>query len=165
VSAGGYVVRQQNVSIRVVVSGLTVDVTPARQQPGLGNDHTLYRSRARTWTKTNVHRHIQLIKQSGRIPEIRALKIWRSLRQLDFPSFYLELVVLETLRGHAIGRLERNVSSALDFLADGFVGCHIEDPSNSANVVSDDLTAAQQQAIAEQAAQSANESYWDRIIW
>jgi len=165
VSTRGYVVRQQNVSIRVASCGLTVDITPARRHPGLGNDHTLYRSRARTWTKTNVYRHIQLIKGCGRIPEIRALKIWRSIHGMDFPSFYLELVVLEALRGHAIGRLEANVLSVLRFLADELEDRRIVDPSNAGNVVSEDLTVAEKQAIANQASRCLNEQSWGQIIW
>lgn len=161
----GYVVRQQNVSMRVASCGLNVDVTPAKRQPGLTNDHTLYRSKAKTWTKTNMHRHIQLIRTCGRIPEIRALKIWRLVHRLDFPSFCLELVVLEALHGHAVGRLEANVVSVFEFLADKLIDCRIEDPSNSENIVSDDLTVAEKQAIADIASRSLNEGYWERIIW
>ena len=160
-----YTVRHQNVSVRVVSAGLNVDVTPAKRQPGIGYDHTLYRSKARTWTKTNVHRHIQLIKTCRRIPEIRAMKIWRTVHGLDFPSFHLELVVLEALRGHAFGRLEANVPSTLEFLSNRLIHCRIEDPSNSANILSDELTAAEKQAIADQAGRSLAERYWERILW
>jgi hypothetical protein len=41
----------------------------------------------------------------------------------------------------------------------------VVDPANTNNVLSDDLTQAEKQRIAAQAAQSAREQSWDRIIW
>jgi tRNA nucleotidyltransferase (CCA-adding enzyme) len=50
----GYSPKQQNVSLNVTVNGYDVDLVPAKHQGGNGEDHSLYRRRADTWTKTNV---------------------------------------------------------------------------------------------------------------
>ena len=50
----GYSVRRQNVSIGTEVNGVRMDLVPGRQQPGSTNDHSLYLSKRRSWTKTNV---------------------------------------------------------------------------------------------------------------
>lgn len=39
-------VRKQNVSVRINLNGLEVDVTPARKQNGLTNDHWVYLSKS-----------------------------------------------------------------------------------------------------------------------
>jgi tRNA nucleotidyltransferase (CCA-adding enzyme) len=67
----GYNPRRQNVSIKVRVNGYDVDSVPAKRQDALSSDHSIYRRRADTWTKTNVIKHIAYVRSSGRISEIR----------------------------------------------------------------------------------------------
>lgn len=57
-STQGFNPRRQNVSINVNISGISVDLVPGKRQNGYGSDHSLYRRRADTWTKTNVVTHI-----------------------------------------------------------------------------------------------------------
>jgi len=100
-SERGWSPRRQNVSVGVRIGGYDVDLTPGRVQDGYRNYHSIYRRRGDTWTQTNVALHIDTVRASGRTDEIRAVKIWRHRHSLDFPSFLLELVVLEALRGVA----------------------------------------------------------------
>lgn len=93
----GYQPKAQNVSINIRANGYDVDLVPARRQDGYSQDHSLFRRRADTWTKTNVTTHINRVAQSGRTAEIRVVKLWRNQKGLDFPSFYLELTVLDAL--------------------------------------------------------------------
>jgi hypothetical protein len=95
VNAKGYAPKQQNVSINIRVGNYDVDLVPAKHQGGNSEDHSLYRRRADTWTQTNVVKHIAAVRNTGRISESRILKLWRTQKQLDFPSFYLELAVIE----------------------------------------------------------------------
>ncbi len=97
--------RRQNVSVGITYNGHSIDLVPGRKQTGNTTDHSLYRSKANTWTQTNVEKHISLIQNSQRLDEIRALKIWRALHSLDFPSFYLEMTVLNALHGKHAGNM------------------------------------------------------------
>ncbi|MFA5948623.1 MAG: hypothetical protein WC806_06725, partial [Candidatus Gracilibacteria bacterium] len=90
-------VRKQNVSVRINLNGLEVDVTPARKQAGNTNNHNLYVSKSNSWTQTNIQKHITDISQSGRTNEIKILKIWRELNKLDFPSIYLEYLIVDKI--------------------------------------------------------------------
>jgi tRNA nucleotidyltransferase (CCA-adding enzyme) len=85
---------RQNVSIGIKVNELHVDLIPAVVQKGYSYYHTIYRSKADTWTQTNIHKHIELVKDSNRLNEIKIAKIWTKLHNLNFPSFYLEMVVI-----------------------------------------------------------------------
>lgn len=140
--------REQNVSVRVSWEGLSVDLVPGRRQQQRGNDHSLYVRRRRSWTKTNVARHIELVKNSGRTDEIRLMKWWRARRRLDVPSFLIELAVLDALYGKPKDALEDNLVTMLAYLSVRFESARLVDPVNSANVVSDDLTAAERRAVA-----------------
>ena len=90
----GYSPSRQNVSINIKVNGYSVDLVPAKRQDSYSADHSLYRRKADTWTKTNVTTHINTVIQGGRTRETRIVKLWRNQKGLDFPSFYLELTVI-----------------------------------------------------------------------
>lgn len=160
-----YAPRRQNVSIGIKHNNLSVDLTPGKKQAGNTNDHSIFRNKAQTWTQTNVKVHNDLIKNSGRTDEIKVIKIWRNVRQLEFPSFFLELTVLNALSGENKNQLATNVWTVLGYLRDSFVNARVVDPANANNIVSDDLTSAEKQAVANAASDSRNKQYWSEIVW
>src|SRR5205823_1399197 len=118
------------------------------------------------WTQTNVATHISTVVSSGRVNEIRALKVWRKCHNLDFPSFYLELTVIDALWGKTKGtNLARNVSTCLEYIRDNLEAACVIDPANTANIISDDLTASEKKKIAQAAAKSRDEPYWEQVLW
>lgn len=83
-----YTAREQNVSVGIDHTGLKIDVVAGVKHHPLGLDHSVWKRKAKTWTKTNIDAHITLVKNSGRVSDIKAIKVWRKLHDLDFPSFY-----------------------------------------------------------------------------
>lgn len=161
----GWSPRLQNVSVGVTVNGTRGDLVPGKVQAGYQNYHSLYVRKRDSWTQTNVALHVDTVKSSGRLQEIRAVKIWRMLHGLDFPSLYLELSTIDALSGHSRSTLANNVVHALRTIGSSLTSKRVVDPANTNNVLSDDLTQNEKQRIAAQAAQSANEQSWGRIIW
>ncbi len=161
----GWSPRAQNVSVGVTINGTRGDLLPGKVQPGYQNYHSLYLRKRDSWTQTNVSLHIQTVRDSGRLKEIRGVKIWRLLRDLDFPSLYLELFTIQALAGRSRTTLADNVLHALRTIGASLASTRIEDPANSNNVLSDDLTRQEKEGIATLAAQSAREQYWKDIIW
>lgn len=161
----GWNPRAQNVSIGVQVAGYQVDLVPARVQDGYMNRHSLYRRKADSWTMTDVSNHIRLVRDSGRTEEIRLTKIWRRLHAVEFPSFALELAVLEATRGRRTGDLANNFWAVLGYLRDRFPTARLIDPSNTANVVSDDLTNQEKAEVARVAASCLTRKVWTEIVW
>lgn len=161
----GHNVRKQNVSIGVEFAGKQVDLVPAKKRAGNTNYHSLYISKRKTWTQTNVIEHINTINKSGRISEIVLLKVWRKLHQLDFPSIYLELTVLEALKGRSKNNLANNFLTILEYLRDEFVEKKIVDPANTNNIISEDLYRYEKESIQKKARTSRSQKYWEDIIW
>jgi len=157
--------RKQNVSIRVTYNNMKVDIVPGKRQDQYSNDHSLYKSKQDSWTKTNIDKHVSLVKDSNRIVEITAAKIWRERHSLDFPSILLELVTLEALKNKGTTDHDSNFLALLDYFRDNIQTIRVVDPANTNNVISDDLTSAEKQAIASQARKSRNEQYWKDILW
>ena len=155
--------KKQNVSVNVTVNGYSVDLVPAKRQNSYSEDHSLYRRRADTWTKTNVATHIGHVSRSGRMAEIRILKLWRDQKDLDFPSFYLELTAIAALSG-ATGGLSERVWKAFHYLRDTFPNARVIDPANTNNIISDDLSAAGRDKIKSAAAAALKASNWSQIM-
>lgn len=158
-----YSPKRQNVSINVNVNGFDVDLVPAKRQSPYTSDHSLYRRRADTWTKTNVSTHIATVQQSWRTKEIRVVKLWRSQKGLDFPSFYLELTVINALAGQGFG-LSANVWKVFEYLRDSFSNARVVDPANTNNIISDDLTAAEKAKIRAAAISALGAKTWEEIV-
>lgn len=164
--SAGFNPRRQNVSIKAHAAQMDVDLVPGKRWATLSNDHSLFRRKSGTWTKTNVHKHVAYVQNSRRVDEIRAIKIWRQLHGLDFPSFYLELAVIKALqRRPQFLHLADNVEFTLEYLSSQLEIDRIQDPANTNNIVSDDLTKAEKCKIASQAASALKQLYWDQIIW
>jgi hypothetical protein len=163
-SESGYSPKRQNVSINIRVNGYDVDLVPAKRQDTYSNDHSLYRRRADTWTKTNVATHISHVQNGARINETRILKLWRNQKGLDFPSFYLELTAINALSGQYFGTLSGNVLKVFEYLRDSFPNARVVDPANTNNIISDDLTAAERAKIKAAADSALKAKYWAEIV-
>lgn len=125
-TAAGYSVRRQNVSIGITSGALKVDLTPGKKQDEYSGDHSLWVSRRNTWQKTNVDTHVAVIGGSGHTDTIRLVKRWRQIHNLEFLSFALELAVLRALSGRYFGGPASRLWACFEFssrhLADGDAG-------------------------------------------
>src|SRR5262245_26388717 len=88
-----------SIGVRSANNVYDVDLVPARKWADLTGDHSLYHRKSGSHRKTNVARHIQVVRNSGRLEEIKILKLWRNQHRLEFPSFYLELTTIAALAG------------------------------------------------------------------
>lgn len=163
--AKGYQPRRENASVRITHEGLNIDLIPAKLQWGSSNNHALFETAHSKELITNFDIHTKYVQDAGRADEIKATKIWRNLRNLRFPSFYLELVIIEALKGRASAQPAVNLLRVFDSLRDDFVGTRFRDPANEDNFVSDNLSEHEQLRIADAAAVTLREKDWSRIIW
>ncbi len=169
-NGAGYSVREQNVSIGINHSGYKIDLVAGVEQSLNSADHSIWKRKPGTWTKTNIDEHISYVANSGRISDIKALKIWRKLWSLDFPSFYLELSVIEALSGKSYSRSpSQNFIDIMTYLANDFEDKVILDPSNLGNEVSEELTQVEKAKIKNEAASSLTSIYLtgnlSPVIW
>lgn len=162
--SSNYSPRKQNVSLGITLNGYDVDIIPAKRQSQYGNDHSLYRSKADTWTKTNISNHISYVKNSNRTAEIRLLKLWRNQKGFDFPSFYLELAVIAALYNAPYFNLGNNLLKIFRYLANSFVNDRYTDPSNSNNIISDDLSTTEKEKVAIEAQKALSARTWNDIV-
>ena len=160
----GFDVRKQNVSIGVNYNSCQIDLVPAKRQSQYGNDHSLYVRKKDSWTKTNIDIHATEVIKSNRLDEIKLTKIWRNQNNLDFPSFYLELLVIDALKYSIIGDTANNFLKVLSFISASIESTTYMDPANTNNCISDQISVSEKRKIASIATKSKDQQYWKDIV-
>lgn len=160
----GFNPRQESVSIGILHHGLAFDLIPAKLEPGESGDHMVFENDRRHALRTNFATHNRVTAEAGWQDEIKVVKIWRNMRELNFPSFCLELTVMDALRKHIHGHLAFNVERVLIYLRDILPGAPIRDPANFDNRVSDAMMKHEKIALSEAAAESLRQTDWALIV-
>lgn len=151
----------RNVSVRIRFEGDSIDLVPGRRRPN-STAHTLWQSRRNTWIQTDIAEQTRHVRSSGLIDEILALKIWRRRHALHFPSFILELATIRALKPSS--HIAESFLTLLHYLATDFPTARLTDPANSNNIVSDLLTPADKNRIAQTAQTSLLAPTWPEIL-
>jgi len=151
------------VGIQVTAHGLKVDLIPAYAERGGGN--ILFNKKSGSAVQTDLGRHVHLVANSGRQQEICAFKIWRERNSLEFPSLYLEMIVLKALESERFGQLADNVLAVLRYVANRLEQVTVRDPANGDNVISNDLAAGEKAEIAKTARAALYDENWKKILW
>jgi hypothetical protein len=156
--------RTRNVCVEMERKGMRIHVIPSYRDAGTAGN-VLFNKRLGSIIQTDVAQHVHLVANSGRQQEICALKIWRERNGLEFPSFYLDLTVLQALGSERFGQLGDNVVALFHYLSNRFEKVVVRDPANSNNVVSDDLSANEKKAISRAARSALEDENWKKILW
>jgi len=164
-------VRKQNVSIRLTIKELEIDITPAKKRPGNTNKHSLYVSKIGSWTLTNVTKHANDVILSGIAAEIKLMKIWKELHGLDFPPVYIEYLLIQKILFNKNRGVNKNLSNFLYTLTElaknnrNPLFARIVDPANSTNILSGLLTYREKKDIQIQAKNCLETGSLEDIIW
>lgn len=169
----GYKVRKQNVSIGVQYCGYDIDVVPAKKSNQSSYtkdwrsyaDHWLWSNKKQQRTKTNIQKHIDVVKDNYLQNYVMLTKIWRNNHGLDFPSIYIELMVYEALNKKRVYDLEEDFYYILSYIRDNIENKKIVDPSNSQNIISDSLSIQEKASIKKAVVDSFTKQYWSQVIW
>lgn len=161
-------VRKQNVSIGLEYSGFDVDIVPAKrvnaQSYQRQDDHYLWSTKKKARTLTNIQKHINIVQFSNAKEEIILTKVWRKKFNIDFPSIYLELLVIDALSNKAYS-LEQNFNFVLRYIRDNIENKRVIDPGNSNNVISDTLSISEKLTVKRQAQKAIDAQRWSEVVW
>ncbi|MER0438243.1 hypothetical protein [Emticicia sp. W12TSBA100-4] len=97
-----------------------------------------------TSTLTNIQNHTEHINgKSKERPVIRLLKVWKHNKGKKYiKSFFLELIVIRAFKNETTIPVDlwERLKKAMEFIRDNVETIKLEDPGNSNNIVSNDLT-------------------------
>lgn len=108
-----------------------IDVVPGRYVDDSKSDCFLYQSLAeKTRLKTDLEVHIDHVKNSGVLPAIRLLKLWKTRRTPRVKQFVFELLVIKLLDEEKNSELEHQLQHIWSTLTVGSEPIPVEDPAN-----------------------------------
>ncbi len=108
-----------------------VDVVPGRYVDEKKEDVFLYQEEGeKQRLKTNLHKHVSHIEESGQVDIIKLAKLWKLRADLEIKTFVLELLVIETLKENSAEGLAERLVAFWTALRDDIDDLTIEDPSN-----------------------------------
>ncbi len=140
--------REQNVSIRVQLNGHDIDIVPCKKIDNDKNDVYLYINRdENNRIKSNIHNHVETIKNMGELEIVKLLKIWKIQKKIKFKSFSLELLTKKAFENTSISGLDKKFEYMMEYIRDYIDNIKLIDPSNSNNNVSDSITQSQKDSI------------------
>jgi tRNA nucleotidyltransferase (CCA-adding enzyme) len=107
-----------------------VDVVPGRFISENSEDVYLYQSGVeKERLKTNINTHVEHVKTSGAVEDIRLAKLWRTRHGVDLKTFVLELAVIDILSA-AQGTIDERFVKVLKRLRDQPETIDVKDPAN-----------------------------------
>lgn len=110
---------------------LMVDVVPGRYIDATQSHVFLYQNEGeKSRLQTNIETQIAWVRDSGVVPVIRLVKLWKVRQGLGVKTFVLELLVIEILQAHKhLGRAQQ-FAKVLEMFATGLADIVIKDPAN-----------------------------------
>jgi hypothetical protein len=154
---------KRNISMKIIVDGVSVDFVPAIKSPG-SDMHTVYSRKSDIYMESNPRMHVNIIKSSGRQREIKLVKLWIHLNKLEFESFLAALVTIEALKNEPEDEIASNFTKVLEYLRDSFMYMDFVDPANSKDSLSRHHSDKEKKLIKE-AAEAALQRDLDKALY
>jgi len=112
-------------------SDLHIDVVPGRFVDDSESDCFLHQEGVeKERLKTNLDVHISHVRDSGVVPAIRLLKLWKVRRQLRIRQFVLELLTIKILNEHEKEELASQLERVWKEVAQSTLPIAVKDPAN-----------------------------------
>lgn len=145
--------------------GFHIDIVPGRALDRNFFEANLYRTDTGSTLKTSLKTHIDTVRNSGRIPAIRLMKLWKERRRVPFrKSFLLELMTIEGCRGRNFDDFPGQIMGSLTYIRDNILNCSFKDPANTNNSLSDDLDRATRVEIKTEAEAAIAATTWQDVF-
>jgi hypothetical protein len=145
--------------------GFHIDVVPGRALDATFIEANLHRQDTGTTLKTSLKKHIKHVRDSGRVPAIRLMKLWRHRRQVPFKkSFLLEVMTIEACKGIPFGDYSQQLGASLRFIRDNILTRNFYDPANNSNSLTDDLDQTSKIGIKRAAEAALAATTWAAVL-
>jgi hypothetical protein len=147
-----------------------IDVVPGRFTGFERGDAFLHiGTREKSRLKTNLDVHVNHIRYSGCLDEVRLMKLWNLRTGLQLKTFVLELVTIKVLsEADAPFGLDARLRYVLEFLRDNAETFTVEDPANpTGNDLSeylDDSMRARTGRVAARTIRTIHEGGWEGVF-
>ncbi len=142
-----------------------IDVIPGKFSSKDENYAYLYNNKTGGRFQTSIFVQVNYVKKSKREDVIRLMKLWKKRKDVPIKTFILEICVIEGCKGYDRSILESQLLAAFEYIRDNIQNTRIVDPSNSNNIISDDLSIEQKNRIRRLADQAIKAQNWNQVFF
>lgn len=142
-----------------------IDVIPGKFSSKDENYAYLYNNKTGGRFQTSIYVQVKYVKNSKREDVIRLMKLWKKRKDVPIKTFILESCVIEGCKGYDRSMLESQLLAAFEYIRDNIQNTRIVDPSNSNNIISDDLSIEQKNRIRRLADQAIKAQSWSQVFF
>ncbi|MFQ5980215.1 MAG: nucleotidyltransferase [Candidatus Heimdallarchaeota archaeon] len=140
-----------------------IDVVPGRALDSNNHYANLYRKDNGQPLKTSIKVHIDTVRNSDRRDALRLVKLWKVRNNLPFMTFILEQMVIEGCKGATKKELEPQLNKAFRYIYEKIGHARILDPANSNNILSNEMTTGQKNAVKTAAKKVLDAKRWSDV--
>jgi hypothetical protein len=155
-------VELRNISLRIEVNGVSVDLVPAIKHPG-SDMHTVWSRREAKELNSNVELHNDIIQKSQRQDEIKLLKVMCYENNVSIDGIYLAFSVIEALKGKS-SDLSSNLLTVMKYLSTKWINQKFADPSRPSDLVSDNNTKEEKEIIVKKMKKLLSYNSWNECF-
>jgi hypothetical protein len=131
VSRKNSALRLQSKDPKALARDFHIDVVPGRYSDDAKADCFIYQSNAeKKRLKTNLDVHIAHVRDSGVVPAIRLLKLWKTRKSLPVKQFVWELLIIDLLKGKKSQTLTKQLEHVWTEIRNSKEPMKVEDPAN-----------------------------------
>ncbi len=141
-----------------------IDVIPGKSILNKINYAYLFNTDTEGRFQTSVKKQVNYVRKSRRQDVIKLMKLWKIRKDVPIRTFLLENMVIEGCKGMPRSLLESQLSHSLQYISDNILTKRIVDPSNSINVISNDITDEEKHRIKILAEDAINVQYWRDVF-
>ncbi len=113
---------------------------------------------------TSIVRQVSYVTKKKRQDAIRLMKLWKVRRKVPIRTFILEQLVIDSCRGIPRKDLGDQLIIALTHIRDTIKTCHLLDPANPKNVISNDITIEQKNGVRNLAEAAIQARSWEAVF-
>ena len=140
--------REQNVSIRVELNSHDIDIVPGKRIDNDKSDINLHVNRDdNNRLKSNLHIHVDEIKEFSELKVIRLLKIWKIRKSFKFKSFGLELMIKKAFKNQSLVGLDNKFEYMMNYIVENIDSIVLIDPANSNNDIAETIKPSHKEKI------------------
>ena len=160
--------REQNVSVQVEKNGHEIDVVPCRRIDNGDTKVNLYPNRKNNNSlQSNLHTHVDEIKNFGELDTIKLLKIWKIRKEIKFKSFGLELMTKKAFENKSLIGLDNKFKYMMEYIRDNMDDIVLKDPANTNNDIAETIKDSHKERIkkyARRALKCIENDCWDKVF-
>ena len=160
------VVKKKKVGLEIPFKGdFHIDVIPGKFSSKDENYAYLYNNKTRGRFQTSIYVQVDYVKKSKRQDAIRLMKLWKKRKNVPIKTFILEICVIEGCKGIDRSKLEYQLIATIKYIRDNIQNIRMLDPTNSNNIISDDLSKETKNRIKNLAVQAIDAKSWNQVLF